>query len=262
MNLSVVIITKNNQTVIESCLKSISQLKEVIIIDDHSTDDTLKIAKKYTDKIFPNKLKSFPAQRNFGATKVTSDWFIFLDADERLTKENLNEISTIIKNTPHVAFRFKRQNYFSGIKIRHGGFWPDYQTRLFKRLNFKGIKGATHEQYLFDGSLGTLSVPVPHFPDRSIALGLTKSLIWTPTEAQALFESHHPRITWWRIIKVMIFEFCYRYFKTQGFRDGYVGFSEAIIQSINKFFIYQQVWELQNQSDIKEKTQKIENKIL
>jgi glycosyltransferase involved in cell wall biosynthesis len=262
MNLSVVIITKNSQDVIKACLDSVSKAKEVIIIDDYSTDDTLKIAKKYTDKIYTNKLKSFPDQRNFGATKVNSDWFIFLDADERLTKENIIEIKTLISNTSHVAFRFKRQNYFSGTKIRHGGFWPDYQTRLFKRLSFKGVKGATHEQYLFDGSLGTLKHVVPHFPDRSIALGLTKSLIWTPAEAQALFEANHPRITWWRILKVMIFEFCYRYFKTQGFRDGYIGFSEAIIQSINKFFIYQQVWELQNKSVIEAKTQKIEKKIL
>jgi glycosyltransferase involved in cell wall biosynthesis len=262
MNLAVVIITKNSQSVIESCLRSVNQLKEIIIIDDHSTDDTLKIAKKYTDKIFSNKLKSFPLQRNFAATKVSLDWFIFLDADERLTKENLAEINSLITNTPHVAFRFKRQNYFSGVKIRHGGFWPDYQTRLFKRLSFKGVKGATHEQYLFDGSLGTLEHSVPHFPDRSIALGLTKSLIWTPAEAQALFESHHPRITWWRILKVMIFEFCYRYFKTQGFKDGYIGFSEAIVQSMNKFFIYQQVWELQNEKAIKAKTLRIEKKIL
>lgn len=262
MNLSVIIITKNSQSVIESCLKSTSKLQEIIIIDDHSTDDTLKIAKKYTKKIYSHKLKSFPNQRNFGATKVTSDWFIFLDADERLTKENLAEINSLTKSTPHVAFRFKRQNYFSGVKIRHGGFWPDYQTRLFKRQNFKGVKGATHEQYLFDGSLGTLENPVPHFPDRSITLGLAKSLIWTPAEAQALFESNHPRITWWRILKVMVYEFCYRYCKTKGYKDGYIGLTEAIVQSMNKFFIYQQVWELQNKKAIKAKTSKIEKKIL
>ncbi|MFH1280363.1 MAG: glycosyltransferase family 2 protein [Candidatus Beckwithbacteria bacterium] len=250
MNLSVVVITKNNKNEIKACLESVKQANEIIVVDDFSTDDTIKIAQKYTNKIFQHKLESFPSQRNYSAGKVTSDWFIFLDSDERLTKKNWQEINTIIKTTSHAAFRFKRQNYFSGQKIRHGGFWPDYQTRLFKRSSFKSVKGVSHEQYLFDGTLGTLEISVPHFPNRSIVMGLKKSIMWTPAEAQALFKANHPPITWWRILKVILSEFFYRYFKKQGFRDGYIGFTEGIIQSINKFFIYQQVWELQNEKKI------------
>lgn len=262
MKLSVIIITKNNQDYLKACLDSVKSLDEIIIIDDFSTDNTLKIAKKYTKNIFTHKLTSFPHQRNFGATKVTGDWFIFLDSDERLTKANLLEIKSVVKKTPHTAFRFARQNYFQGHKIRHGGFWPDYQTRLFKRSHFKEVKGTTHEQYQFNGSLGTLTVPVPHFPDRSIKMGLKKSIIWTPAEAQALFKANHPPITWWRIIKVMLAEFFFRFIKKQGFKDGYIGFTESIIQAMNKFFIYQQVWELQHQSEIKDKITRIEKALL
>lgn len=248
MNLSILIITKNNAGLIKDCLESVKKIaSEIIIVDDFSTDDTLKIAKNYTDKTFSHKLESFPKQRNFASKKVTSDWFIFLDSDERLTPKNIAEIKSLLKSTSHSAFRFKRLNHFHGQKIKHGGFWPDYQTRLFKRSDFKGIKGATHEQYLYRGTLGTLKEPVPHYPDRSLIMGLKKSIIWTPTEAKAIFNSNHPPITWWRIIKVMVYEFCFRYFKKQGFRDGYIGFVEAVTQSMNKFLIYQQVWELQHQ---------------
>lgn len=246
MNLSVLIITKNNQNQIKDCLDSVKNIaREIIVVDDFSTDNTLKIAKKYTNKIFPHKLESFPKQRHWAANKATSNWFIFLDADERLTKKNIQELKTLLLNTTHSAFRFKRLNYFHNKPIKHGGFWPDYQTRLFKRSDFKGIKGATHEQYLFKGTLGTLKHPVPHYPDRSLVMGLKKSLIWTPTEAQAIFKSNHPPITWWRIVKVMVSEFMFRYIKCLGFKDGYIGLVEAITQSMNKFFIYQQVWELQ-----------------
>jgi len=245
MKLSIIVITKNNQPTLKTCLDSLKSASEIIIVDDFSEDNTLKIAKKYTNKIFIHKLTSFPSQRHWASTKATGDWFMFIDADEQLTPKNWQEIKTILPKTTHAAFRFARQNYFFAKKIRHGGYWPDYQTRLFKRSNFKGIKGATHEQYLFNGSLGTLKQPVPHHPDRSIAYGLNKSIIWTPKEAEALFKAGHPRITWWRLLKVMASEFCYRYIKTQGWRDGYVGFVEAFIQAMNKFFIYQQVWELQ-----------------
>jgi len=263
MTISIIVITKNNQFQIESCLQSAKKLaNEIIIVDDFSEDNTLKLAKKYTQKIFQHKLTSFPAQRNWGFKQATGDWLMFLDADERLTKKNITEIKDLIKTTSHVAFRFKRQNYYSARKIRHTGFWPDYQTRLFKRSSFKGVKGATHEDYQYDGTLGTLKQPVPHFPDRSIKLGLKKSLIWTPAEAKAFFKANHPKITWYRLLKVIIWEFFYRYFKKQGFRDGYIGLVESITQAINKFFIYQQIWELQNQDKINAKVKKLEKKLL
>jgi len=262
MKLSIITITKNSQDVIKGCLESAKKADEIIVVDDLSKDDTLKIAGKYTLKIFSHKLTSFPSQRNWAAKKATGDWLLFLDADERLTEKGWQEIQQVIKQNQPVAFRFKRQNYFHGRKIRHGGFWPDYQIRLFKRSTFKGVKGVTHEQYLYDGALGTLKQPVLHFTDRRVELSLQKTLIWTPKEAEALFKAGHPPITWYRLLKVAIFEFFSRYIKKQGFRDGFVGFIEAFIQAINKFFIYQQVWELQHQKKTKAKIAKLEKELL
>jgi glycosyltransferase involved in cell wall biosynthesis len=262
MKLSVIIITKNNQNVIEDCLESVKRAGEIIVVDDLSTDKTLVIAKKYKVNIFSHRLTSFPKQREWAATKATKDWFIFLDADERLTKDGFRELKALLTDTKHAAFRFKRLNYFSGRLIKNGGFWPDYQTRLFKRSHFQGIKGATHEQYLFNGSLGTLKEPVPHFPDRSIKLGLYKSALWTPTEAEALFKDHHPPITSLRLIKVMASEFINRYLVKKGFLDGYIGFVESLTQAMNKFFIYQQVWELQHKKEIQKRYQKLRQKFL
>jgi len=237
MTLTIIVLTYNSQKVLPSCLQSLTHADEIIVVDDQSSDDTLKIAKKFTDKIYSHKLTTFPGQRNWAYKKASSDWFLFLDADERLTSAGFKEIKQLIKSTSHAAFRFKRLNYFYNKLIRHAGYWPDYQTRLFKRASFKEVKGVTHEQYLYTGTLGTLKHPVPHYPDRSVAHGLYKSIIWTSKEAQSLFKANHPPVTWWRLIKVMVWEFSFRYFKLAGFRDGYVGFVESFTQAINKFFI-------------------------
>jgi len=262
MKLSIIVITKNNQSTLEACLNSAKKADEIIIVDDFSIDQTLKIAHKFTDRIFSHKLTTFAGQRNWAATKVTGDWLIFLDADERITQKGFQEIKHLLGTTTKTAFRFKRLNYFSGKAIKHGGFWPDYQTRLFKRKSLKSIKGVTHEQYIFDGELGTLKEPVLHFPDRGIKLGLHKSMIWTPKEAKAFVKSNHPPITWWRLVKVMVWEFFRRYIKLSGWKDGYIGFVESLTQAINKFFIYQQVWELQNKEKIATSVKKLEKKLL
>jgi len=262
MKLSIIVITRNNQAVLEGCLKSAKQAAEIIVVDDQSTDDTPKIAKSYTSKVFTHPLSTFAKQRAWGAKQTSGDWIMFLDADERLSSSLFQEIKTTLKNTPHSAFRLKRRNYFFGRLFKHSGYWPDWQTRLFKKSAFKGITGASHEHYRFQGSLGSLKQPLIHFADRRIETGLRKSILWTKPEAKALYKTGHPPITCLRLLKVMIWEFCYRYCKKQGWRDGYIGFVEAITQAINKFFIYQQVWELQQQKKVAQAYKRLETQLL
>lgn len=251
MKVSLVILTHNSEELIEGCLKSAQWADELIIFDDNSSDSTVSIAKKYTDKIYTHKLQSFPDQRTKAAQKVSTDWFMFLDVDERISASLQQEIIHTIANTSFTAFRFKRQNYFFAKKIRHGGYWPDWQTRLFKTKTFKQVTGDTHENFIFSGELGSLHNHLIHFTHKNLLEGLPKSATFTQKEASAFVAAGHPRITPLRIIKVMVWEFCYRYFKKFGFRDGYVGFTEAVIQAINKYFIYQQIWEMQQQPPLK-----------
>ena len=248
MKLSLIVITKNNQDVLPACLKSARLLAdEIIVIDDFSTDKTASLARKSGAKIYAHKLTTFAAQRNFGAKKASAAWLMFLDADETISVQLAREIKKTIKLTSHSAFRLRRQNYFLGRLMRHSGYWPDWQTRLFLSNDFKGVFGATHEDYRFKGTLGSLTHPLIHRPNRRVSFGLRKSILWTGLEAQALFASGHPPVTGLRLIKVMVAEFFYRYIKLTGWRDGYVGLVEAVTQATNKFFIYQQLWELQHE---------------
>ncbi len=188
---------------------------------------------------------NFSKQRNLAIKQEKSDWVLFLDSDEKVSDQLFQEIKSSIKNSSYSAYQVKRLNYFFGKQIKHGGYWPDWQTRLFKVKDFRRFVGTVHESPEFIGQLGELDNYLIHFSHNNLIECFQKSLSWTKREAEEFIKANHPRITWWRIIKVMIWEFCYRYFKKLGFLDGYVGFIESLIQAINRFFVYQQIWELQ-----------------
>ena len=246
MKLSAVILTLNEEKVIKDCLESVCKwVDEIVVVDSCSTDRTKEIAKKYTEKIFTYKLASFAKQREFGADKAGGDWILYLDADERVNKDLRFEIEKEIERNQCSAYRMPRQNYFYGNKIRFGGYWPDYVTRLFKKKNLLGWQGKIHESAKFKGELGRLDSPLVHLGHRSVSDGFAKSLVWTKMEAELFYKAGHPKVTALRVLKVGLWEFCFRYIKKQGFRDGFIGFMEAIIQAWNRLMVYIQLWELQ-----------------
>lgn len=245
MKLSVVILTHNSGVSLAACLRSVKTAAEIIVVDDASTDNTLAVAKSFAAKILVKKLTSFASQRNFGLKVVTSPWVLMLDSDEIVPAALLSQIKSAITQVEFSAYRMKRLNYFYGRAMKHGGYWPDWQTRLFRVADFTGYTGAIHESPKFKGVLGSLSENLFHYSHQNLSAGLIKSAHWTKLEAKEFIKTGHPPITWWRIVKVMVWEFCFRYFKKLGFLDGYIGFSESLIQALNRFFVYQQVWELQ-----------------
>lgn len=249
MKLSVVMLTHNNAAIIGACLQSLKFADEIVVVDDNSTDTTVKIAAGLGAKVFPRKLISFAAQRNFGLSQAKYPWVLMIDSDERITEDLAQEIKTKVGREEFSAYRLKRQNYFFGRKVLHGGYWPDWQTRLFLVKDFQKYTGAVHESPDYSGKRGDLHNALIHYSHNNIRECLKKSAVWTAREAEAFIRAGHPPITWWRLLKVMVWEFCYRYFKRLGFLDGYVGLVESLIQAMNRFYVYQQVWEKQQNED-------------
>lgn len=245
MKLSAVVLTKNNQDEIGQCLGALARVDEIVVVDGYSTDKTIRIARSFGAKVFSKKLISFSSQRNFGIKQASHPWVLFVDSDERVSPPLMTEIKTAIDSTEHSAFRIKRANYFFSRRVRHGGYWPDWQTRLFKAADFKGYTGKIHETPHWQGSLGSLTNCLLHYSHKNMEAVLTKSTAWTKIEAGEFIKAGHPPITWWRLFKVTLWEFGYRYFKKLGCLDGFVGFIEASVQAMNRFFVYVQIWELQ-----------------
>ena len=121
MKLSAVVLAKNAQGTLAHCLKSLSFCSEVIVVDDNSTDNTVVIAKKLGAKVFYRDLDDdFSAQRNFGLKKVRNEWVLFIDADERVSKDLKKEISKALSDVNFNGYFLRRYEVWLGKKLKYG----------------------------------------------------------------------------------------------------------------------------------------------
>ncbi len=149
-NLSIVIITKNEEQNIERCLSSIHMLSEdIIIIDSGSTDHTKEICKKHNTKYIYNKFIDYSSQKNFGNNLTKNDYILSIDADECLSDILLQSISELkLKPNTNIAYTFNRLNHHCGKPIKYGGWYPDKKLRIWNK-NFASWEGSIHEKIVF-----------------------------------------------------------------------------------------------------------------
>jgi len=245
--ISVIIIAKNEERMIEDCLKSIgSWANEIVVVDSGSTDKTLDICKKYNCNIFKSSKDSFSSWRNLGKEKSVFSWIFYLDADERMTDGLKKEITDTVNNPKFFAYVIPRRNFYLGKEVHFGGSYPDYVKRLFKKDKLKKWVGKLHEEPLFEGELGYLKEPMIHITHRDLSSMVDKTSNWSKIEAGLLYKADHPPVVGWRILRIMFTEFWYRVVKLKGWRDGTVGWIEAIFQVFSRFITYARLWEMQN----------------
>jgi len=250
-NLTIICIAGNEEKNIVDCFKSANFAKDMVMVAANSHDMTKSLAKKN----FPNlKIieiddeygKHFAKWRNLGLTNSSTDWIFYIDADERITPSLKNEILSIISQpVTHTCYAVPRANYFLGQRVRHGGTYPDYVRRLFYRPSLKKWTGILHEQPEFSGTQGYLKQDLLHFTHTDLTSMLIKSISWTQAEAQALYDSGHPPVVWWRFIRMIITKLWERLFTQKMFLDGTVGWISAIFEAFDTFIIYSRLWELQ-----------------
>lgn len=250
MKLSVVIVARNEEKMIEDCLESVRQLAdEIICIDTGSSDKTPQIAKEYATKVIniPFKGLAYARWRNRGLKEAKGRWLLYLDADERVTPELKNEILQVITDyrSPVTSHAIPRRNFYLGKEVRFGGAWPDYVKRLFKKDKLRKWEGKLHEEPIFEGELEHLKEPIIHLTHRDLSSMVEKTRQWSKIEAELLYQAKHPPVTWWRIFRIMLSEFWLRGIKQQGWRDGTVGWIEIIYQMFSRFITYARLWEMQ-----------------
>lgn len=242
--ISAVIIAKNEQNLIGDALESLSFCDEIIVIDNGSKDETKKIAEAKKAKAYKILSNDFSELRNFGLEKVSFDWILYLDADERISDELRENIKKVLKdNTEFSAFRLKRKNYYFGKNE-----WPYVEKleRFFKKEKLKEWKGKLHESAVIDGKVGELEGYILHFTHRDLESMINKTINWSTTESLLRYNSGHPKMTWWRFPRVMISAFLNSYIKQGGYKAGTVGIVESVYQSFSSFITYAKLWELQN----------------
>ena len=253
--ISIVICSGNAQDTILNCLKSTDFAAEVVLVAANSTDNSKKIALNYNPKIkiyeiFDEYNKNFTAWRNLGYKNATKPWIFYLDTDEVITPSLIKEIESIVaQNSSEFSYYVvPRQNHFLNHRVRFGGTYPDYVKRLYHTKDFHGYTGILHEEPIIDGKMGYLKNDLLHYTHRDLSSMVQKSLVWTDSQAKALFDSNHPPVVWWRFIRMMLTKIWERLIVQQMWRDGTVGWISVIFETFDTFMIYARLWELQQTS--------------
>lgn len=246
LQLSAVILTKNEEKNIENCLKSLSFCDEVIVIDSDSSDNTRTIAQKFGAKVFIRPLNNnFSDLRNFGLSQAKNIWVFFVDADERVTEALASELSSTIYNlsSEYTGFYIKRSDIMWGKELQHGETGNLKLLRLAKKD--KGIwDGRVHEIWKVKGRIGELKNRLLHYPHPTLDDFLSEINLYTTLRASELYE-RRVKVYWWSIILYPKVKFLLNYFIKRGFLDGMPGFVFATIMSLHSFLVRGKLWLMQ-----------------
>jgi len=251
--LSVVVLTRNEEKNIAACLETVKWADEIIVIDDNSIDNTVKIAKRYTDKIIIHSLlNNFSEQRNLGLDRATGDWILQMDADERVTEGLKRKISEILERRSTLsAFTFKRSNNFCGKFLTAGGEDSHCPLRLLKKNKARFSGDRIHEQLTVGGLTGDIDAVMEHYNFPDISHYVETQDFYCGLEARALYEKsgHIPEK---RLRKELTYGpvklFFKIYIKRKGFKDGLHGLVFAMLSAWRRFLIYAKYWEMHKDS--------------
>ncbi len=248
LSLTAIILTKNSQATLAKTLESLSWVDTLLILDDGSTDETTTIARHYKSHIHSATQPDFAGKRTEALKFVSTDWVVYIDADEVVTPQLQAEITSIVtrvndaKQPPNItAYTLPRRNFFLGTEM-----YPDRVHRLFYRSSLKSWQGKVHETPEFTGLSGELKEPLLHYTHTDITSMLTKTNEWSEMEAQLRLQAKHPPVAWWRLVRIGVTFFVSNYLGKKLYRYGRAGLFESYFQMIDKLIVYVKLWEMQH----------------
>jgi len=242
MDLTVIVLTRNESSNIEACLRSVAWATNRLVFDSNSTDNTVELARAMAAQVVQAEdWPGFGEQRNRALAQVHTEWVMFLDADERVQPESIPEIEAAMASPDRCVYRFPRLTNFAGHWIRHAGWYPDHVARLFRRGD------ASYNRLLVHESLETapgvearnFHVPLLHFsyptPDHYWRKMHTYSLAWAEQQHQMGRQTHLIRAlasSWVAFLKSYVLRL--------GFLDGMAGLAVCLMQAqatYSKYFM-------------------------
>lgn len=243
--LSVIIITKNESSHIGRCLESVKWADEIIIVDSGSADDTVAICRQYTDQVYETDWPGFGIQKQRALDKARGDWVLSIDADEMVSAELRQEIEQAIKAETKVGWEIPRLSSYCGREIRHGGWWPDYVLRLFRRQSGHFTDAVVHERIIVQGDIGQLASPLLHDAFVNLDEVLHKVNSYSTLGAQKLYQTGVRSSLSKAIFKAM-WTFFRTYCLKAAILDGRQGLMLAISNAEGAYYKYAKLLELQS----------------
>jgi glycosyltransferase involved in cell wall biosynthesis len=242
-NITAIIIAKNEEENIADCLDSVAFCDERLVIDGGSTDKTVAIVEKMGAIVISHPFTDFASARNQGLRHAKGEWILYIDADERVDNVlQKNILEAIKKQDEFAAYKVQRKNFYLG---NHE--WPkiEQMERLFQKKHLREWYGTLHESPKVTGEIGILEGFLLHYTHQNLSLMVSKTNMWSNVEAKLRFDTHHPKMVWWRFPRVMIGAFYDSYITQKGYKVGIVGLIESIYQAFSIFITYAKLWEMQ-----------------
>lgn len=269
---SVIVPTKNEERNIESCLKCLKWADEIIVFDSFSSDRTLSLAQENGAQVVQRIFDNFADHKNWALENIHTkhEWVLFVDADEQATSELANEIAnSIASDSIYVGYYVARKNHFAGQWIKYGGWYPNWNLRLFRKEKGRYEQRLVHEHVLVDGPVGFLKNALVHDDYKGIerwfdrhnqyssleALEAYREMVGTHGDKRlgaTLFKSGPHRR---RLLKNLayrylparsLFKFVWMYFFRMGILDGRIGFRYCLLQSFYEYQISLKLIELRD----------------
>ena len=244
--LSVILITRNEESNLDDCLASLEGIaQQIVVVDSNSTDRTLEIASKHGALMaYPTDWPGFGPQKNRALDLATCDWVLSLDADERLTPALKSEILTAIHHSAHVdCFAIPRLSWYCGRFIRYSGWSPDYVDRLFKRGTARFSDDLVHERLIPKGAVAKLENPMLHYSFINYEQVLDKLNRYSTASAEQAFAKGKTSNPLKAVLHGM-WAFVRTYILRAGLLDGPQGFALAISNGQGTYYRYMKLWQL------------------
>lgn len=246
MKISAIVITFNEEENIADALGSLKWADEIVVVDSESTDRTVEIALRFTDRIIVRSWPGYSAQKNFAQEQASHDWVFSLDADERVSDELAGEIERIKNESEPSAsgYEMPRLVNYLGRWIKHSGWYPDYKLRLYDRRVSRWQGDYVHESVKVNGHVGRLKGDLLHFTVRNAAEHHARIDRYT-TLAAAQAHADGKRATVAAMLLSPLATFIRSYFFKLGVLDGLHGLIIARFAAYYTFLKNLKLWEMQ-----------------
>jgi glycosyltransferase involved in cell wall biosynthesis len=242
---SAIVITYNEESNIDRCLRSLSWCEDVIVVDSFSTDRTVDIARAMHCTVLQHAYDGDIRQRERGFAVAKHPWLLYVDADEECSPELIDEIRTVTASPRALdGYEVPRKVSVLGRWIVHGGWSPDYSFRLFRKDQVVSEHAEVHGGFTVKGKKGTLTSFLNHYTYPTFETYLAKMNDYTSLQVDAKMKNEYSMTTLaFKALFSPVSHFLRKYFVQQGYRDGLLGFFLAALGSIYTLALYGKVWE-------------------